>query len=158
MTPIRPSVLINAQSGIPPQKFLRESVAPEPMGDTLNAEEAVSLVQGRRVADTFTKEKELEKEEHSEDLDQDRDDDFEEESDRSDPFETESESDCLDRGSDLSDFTEFEETKVEECRPSDAPYLVFRNNSKEESPDKKQAKPNRYKDSSSRVFQDESAS
>lgn len=87
--------------------------------------------QGKKIEDTFKKEQK----DASEDLDQDREEDIggsdveederedldfdEDESDRSDPFETGSESDCLSRGSALSDYTQYADMKVEECRVSE---------------------------------------
>jgi len=46
-----------------------------------------------------------------------------------------SESDCLSRGSGLSDFTEYADMKLEECRPSNAEAL-FKLPVNNKSPDK----------------------
>lgn len=140
-TPIKNSITQAAkQHSVPAQKFLRESVAPEPFEETLEKEEAaMQLNEGKRIEDTFKKESNI-----TEELDQERDDDVEdrtdndfdeEDSDRSDPFDSMSESDCLSRGSALSDFTEYADMKVEECRPSDA-GAIFKLPVKNNSPDK----------------------
>ena len=157
----------------PPSKLgIRESIALESLGGTIREEDAIEMVAGRRIEDTFHKERQvsekvLEKEEksqverHEEDLEEeeDREDhDFDEEdSDRSDPFDSGSESDCLDRGSALSDFTEMADMKVEECRPSDAPMLVLSSPTNAQKTSARNSPNNlqRYKDS--KVFHEASS-
>jgi hypothetical protein len=134
VSPINRANIAGKANLSPPSKIaVRESIVPEPFEDTLEKEDLKEINKiNHKEPSKISK-----RSENIDDFDDDRDDDdndFDEERSRSDPFDTESEEDCLSRGSALSDFTEYANTKLEECRPSEAPTLVLAKNV--ESPDR----------------------